>query len=224
MSVPRAVSFFLIAAILTSTAAFAAPKAAKPRAPRPPCKHESMVTLTLGSEAPRDVYQKVADAGSMVGLSAGFRVTHWLAAGMDFSYMRNAGTHHGASLTVPSDPSTGKPTTVTLVENWTITNLGAYARVFVAERGRFAPYVRLGVGDYSIRYSQDVSAATAATSLSGVEQASKPGISGGLGLRFRVLGGTSLGLEVVYHDIFLHDTRMNMLTTGVTLGFGPAGN
>lgn len=160
----------------------------------------------------------------MVGLSAGFRASHWLAAGMDFTYMRSAGRHDGAVLDLPNDPGTGKPVQVTLVENWTVTNLGAYARVFLYERGRFAPYLRLGAGSYNIRFSQDVSAASAATTLSGTEQVTKPGISAGLGARYRVLGGTTLGVEVVYHDIFIHDTRMNMLTTGATLGFGPAGN
>ncbi len=222
MSVPRTVSLFLIAAMMVSTAAFAKPKTAK--TPRPPCKHESMVTLTLGGESPRQEFKDVAKSGSMVGLSAGFRATNWLAAGMDFTYMRSAGVHNGAVIDIPNDPGTGKPVNVTLVENWNIMNLGAYARIFVFERGRFAPYVRLGGGSYNIRYSQDVSAASAATTLSGTEQTTKPGISAGLGARYRILGGSTLGIEVVYHQIFANDVRMNLLTTGATLGFGPAGN
>jgi opacity protein-like surface antigen len=185
---------------------------------------ESIMTVTVGSQAPSGAFGDVAKAGSMVGLSGGYRVTRWLALGVDYGYFRSAGTHDGAVINIPMDPGTAKPVTVTLVENWTVTNLGLYAKAFVFERGRFAPYLRVGAGTYTIRYSQDVSAASATTTLSGVEQASKAGLNAGAGLRYRVFGGTSLGFEVLYHQIYAKDSKVSLLTTGVTLGFGPAGN
>jgi hypothetical protein len=186
---------------------------------------ESMVTVTLGSQTPRGAFGDVAKSGSMAGLSAGYRVVRWLAMGVDYSYFRSPGTHNGAVINIPVDPGTGRPVSVTLVENWTVTSLGLYAKAFVLERGRFAPYVRAGAGTYSIRYSQDVSAASAGTSLGGVEQASKAGVNAGAGLRYRVFGGTSLGFEVLCHSIYTKRAKwMSLWTSGVTVGFGPTGN
>jgi opacity protein-like surface antigen len=185
---------------------------------------ESIMTVTVGGQSPSGAFGDVAKSGSMVGLSGGYRVTRWLAAGVDYGYFRSAGKHDGAVITIPLDPGTAKPVTVTLVENWTVTNLGLYAKAFVFERGHFAPYLRAGVGTYTIRYSQDVSTASASTTLSGVEQASKAGFNAGAGMRYRVFGGTSVGFEVLYHQIYAKDSKVSLLTTGVTLGFGPAGN
>ena len=182
---------------------------------------ESVVTLTMGSQAPRGAFGDVARSGSMAGLSAGYRVTRWLETGANYSYFGSPGVHNGAAINIPNDPGTEKPVTVTLVENWSITNLGLYARAFVLERGRFAPYLQAGAGAYSIRFSQDVSTASAGTTLGGVEQASKAGVNAGVGLCYRVFGGTSLGFEALYHRVYARDTRVNLWTTGVTLGFGP---
>jgi hypothetical protein len=184
---------------------------------------ESMLTLTLGSQAPRGAFSDVAEPGSMVGLSAGYRVTRWLAMGADYNYFGSSGTHNGAVITI-DDHGTGKPSIITLVEHWAVTNLGLHARAFMFERGRFSPYLRVGAGTYSIRYSQDVSAASASTTLAGVEQVSKAGINGGAGLRYRLFGGTTIGFEAVYHEILAKNVRVNLLTTGVTVGFGPTGN
>ena len=184
---------------------------------------ESMLTLTMGSHTPRGAFSGVAESGSMAGVSAGYRVTRWFATGVDFNYFGSSGTHNGDVITI-DDPGTEKPPTVTLVEKWAVTNLGLHAKVFVLERGRFAPYLRVGAGTYSIRYSQDVSAASTGTTLAGVEAASKAGINVGAGLRCRVFGGTSLGFEALYHQIFARRVRVNLLTTGVTVGFGPTGN
>jgi hypothetical protein len=175
----------------------------------------------VGSQTPRGAFGDLAESGSLAGMSAGYRVTRWLETGANFNYFGNPGAHNGAVINIPNDPGTGRPVTVTLAENWSITNLGLYARVFVFERGRFAPYLRTGAGAYSIRYSQDVSAASAGTSLGGIEQASKPGVNGGMGLRYRVLGGTSLGFEVLCHSIYTDRAKwMSLWTTGVTVGFG----
>ena len=182
---------------------------------------ESMVTLTMGSQAPRGAFGDVAKPGSMAGLSAGYRVTRWLEAGANFSYFASSGTHNGAVINVPEDPGTAEAVTITLVENWTVTNLGLYAKAFVFERGRFAPYLRAGAGTCSIRYGQDVSAASAGTTLGGVEQVNKAGFNAGAGLGCRVFGGTSVGLEAVYHEILSRNARVSLLTTGVTVGFGP---
>jgi hypothetical protein len=181
---------------------------------------ESVVTLTMGSQTPGGAFGDVAESGSMAGLSAGYRVSRWLETGASFNYFGSPGTHNGAAITIPSDPGTGKPVTVTLAENWNVANLGLYARVFVFERGRLAPYLRAGAGTYSIRYSQDVSTASAATTLGGIEQAGKTGVNAGAGLRYRVLGGTSLGIETIYHRIYARDAQLNLWTTGVTIGFG----
>jgi opacity protein-like surface antigen len=184
---------------------------------------ESMVTVTLGGQAPHGAFSDLAKSGSMAGLSAGYRLTRWLATGVDFTYFRSAGTHNGDPIDV-FEPSTGKIVAITLAENWTVTEMGLYAKAFVLERGRFSPYLRAGAGAYTIRYSQDVSVASAATTLGGSEQASDFGVSGGAGLRFRVVGGTSLGIEALYHRIFAKSTRVNLLTTGITMAFGPTGN
>jgi hypothetical protein len=183
---------------------------------------ESVVTVTLGGQTPRGAFGDVAKSGSMAGLSAGYRLTRWLEMGADYGYFGSPGTHNGVALIIPNDPGTGKPVTVTLAENWSITNLGLYAKAVVLERGRFAPYLRTGAGTYSIRYSQDVSTASAGTTLGGIEQANKAGVNAGAGLRYRVLGGTSLGVEVLCHSIYTKRAKwMSLWTTGVTLGFGP---
>ena len=184
---------------------------------------ESMVTVTLGSQAPAGDFSQVAKSGVMAGASAGYRMTRWLATGVDFTYFRNIGAHDGD----PKDllePSSNKIVGITLTEHWTITELGLYAKAFVLERGRFSPYLRAGAGTYNIRYSQDVSSASAGTTLGGVESGSKFGVNGGAGLRFRVFGGTSLGFEALYHRILARDYDVNLWTTGVTVGFGPTGN
>jgi len=182
---------------------------------------DGVVTITLGSQAPRGAFGDVAKSGSMAGLSAGYRTTRWLETGVNYNYFGSPGTDNGATINLPEDPGTGKPVTVTLAENWTITNLGLYARAFVFERGRFAPYLRAGAGTYSIRYSQDASTASAATTLGGIEQANKVGVHAGAGLRYQVLGGTCLGFEALYHRIYTRDIKVNLWTTGVTLEFGP---
>jgi len=184
---------------------------------------ESMVTVTLGNQTPVGAFSHVAGSGVMAGMSAGYRVARWLAMGVDYNYFRSSGTHNGDVINI-LERSTGRIVNVTLVENWTVTELGLYAKAFVFERGRFAPYLRAGAGTYSIRYSQDVSAASTGTTLAGVEAASKAGINVGAGLRCRVFGGTSLGFEALYHQIFARRVRVNLLTTGVTVGFGPTGN
>jgi opacity protein-like surface antigen len=184
---------------------------------------ESMVTVTLGSQAPKGAFADVAKSGVMAGLSAGYRVTRWLATGMDFTYFRSLGTHDGNGIDI-LEPSTQRVVTITLAENWTVTELGLYAKAFVFERGRFSPYLRAGAGTYSIRYSQDVSVASAGTTLGGAEQSSKLGVSGGAGVRFRVVGGTTLGIEALYHRIYARDMEVRLWTTGATIGFGPTGN
>jgi hypothetical protein len=199
------------------------PPTPAPRPPRPPDTHESMVTVTMGSQRPRGAFGEVAEPGSMVGLSAGFRVARWLATGVDYHYFRSSGAHDGDPVIIPLDPGTQRPVVVTLAESWTVTELGLYAKAFVFERGRFAPYLRGGLGTYSIRYSQDVSTASAGTTVGGIEQANKAGASVGAGVRCRVFGGTSVGLEALYHQIFAKNARVNLLSIGVTVGFGPAG-
>ena len=188
---------------------------------------ESMVTVTLGKQTPRGTFGDLAESGSMAGLSAGFRVARWLATGVDFNYFRSPGVHSGdvINLREGEDPGTGRAVSITLAENWTITELGLYAKAFVFERGRVQPYVRAGAGTYAMRYSQDVSTATASTTLGGVEQANKAGVNAGVGVRGRVVGGTSLGFEVLCHCIYTERAKwMSLWATGVTVGFGPAGN
>jgi opacity protein-like surface antigen len=184
---------------------------------------ESMVTLTLGTQSPKGDFGKLAQSGSMAELSAGYRVTRWLATGVDFTYIQCKGAHDGKVVDI-FEPSTERVVTVTLAENWTVTELGLYAKAFVFERGRFSPYLRTGAGTYTISYSQDVSAASAGTTLTGAERASKFGVSGGAGVRFRVVGGTSMGVEALYHRIFAKDKHVDLMTTGLTVAFGPTGN
>ncbi len=184
---------------------------------------ESMVTVTLGSQSATGAFSEVAKGGTTAGLSAGYRVTRWLAMGADFGYFRALGKHDGENLTV-REPTTGKDVAITLAENWTVTELGLYAKAFVFERGRISPYLRGGLGAYTIRYSQDVKAASAGTTVGGNEQSSDFGISGGAGVRLKVVGGTTVGAESVVHCVFAKDTRVSLWLTGLTVGFGPAGN
>jgi hypothetical protein len=184
---------------------------------------ESVVTVTLGHQAPSGAFSKVARSGSVAGLSAGYRVTPWLATGVDLTYFRALGVHDGEQFDY-REPSTGRITTITLAENWSITELGLYAKAFVFEQGRLAPYLRSGAGTYSVRYGQDVSTSSAGTTVGGVEQGSKFGLSAGVGFRYRVVGGTSLGLESLYHRILARHTDVNLWTAGLTVGFGPTGN
>jgi len=184
---------------------------------------ESVVTLTLGRETPIGAFADVAKSGAMAGLSAGYRVTRWLATGVDVSYFRSVGSHDGGQLDI-FEPSSEKMVNITLSENWAISELGLYAKAFVLERGRLAPYVRAGVGAYSIRYSQDVAASSAGTTVGGHDQVSKFGLSGGAGARLRVVGGTSIGVEALYHSILARNTDVSLWTVGLLVGFGPTGN
>jgi len=193
-----------------------------PRPPLPPASHESMVTLTLGGQTPRGTFGDLAESGSMAGLSAGYRVARWLAAGVDYTYLRSPGAHNRAVIDLPEDPGTLRSVSITLAENWTVTELGLYAKAFVFKRGRLEPYLRGGAGSYSIRYSQDALTASTGTTLGGAESETKIGVNVGAGLRGRVLGGTSLGFEVLCHCI--HTERagwLSLWTTGVSVGFGP---
>jgi hypothetical protein len=186
---------------------------------------ESLVTVTLGKQTPQGTFGDLAKSGSMAGLSAGYRAARWLATGVDFNYFRSSGVHSGDVIDIADDPGTHRTVVVTLAENWTITELGLYAKAFVFERGRLAPYVRAGAGTYAIRYSQDVSTTTAGTTLGGVEQVNKAGVNVGAGFRGRVVSGTSLGFEVLCHCIYTERAKWTSLwATGVTVGFGPVGN
>lgn len=184
---------------------------------------ESVVTVTLGHQSPTGSFGDVAQSGTMAAVSGGFRVAPWLAVGADFTYFKSPGTHDGEEFDI-IDPNTEKLVTITLDENWSITSLGLYGKVFLFERGRFSPYVRGGAGAYSLRYSQDVAAASAGTSVAGNEQANKFGVSGGAGVRMKIVGGTSIGIETLYHNIFARDTNVSLWTTGLIVGFGPTGN
>lgn len=184
---------------------------------------ESMVTVTLGKQTSTGAFGDVAKSGTTAGLSAGYRVTRWLAMGADFGYFRSLGRHDGENLTV-LEPSTGKDVNITLAENWTVTELGLYAKAFFFERGRISPYLRGGAGAYTIRYSQDVKSASAGTTVGGNEQSSDFGVSGGGGFRIKIGGGTTVGAESVVHCVFAKNLRASLWLTGLTVGFGPVGN
>lgn len=184
---------------------------------------ESMVTVTLGRQTATGSFGDVAKSGSCAALSAGYRVTKWLAMGADLGYFRSLGKHDGEALSA-WEPTTRKYVQITMAEDWNITEMGLYAKAFVFERGRLSPYLRGGAGAYSIRYSQDVKTASAGTTVGGNEQLSKFGVSGGGGVRYKVTGGTTVGLESVVHCVFARDTRLSLWLTGLTVGFGPVGN
>jgi hypothetical protein len=183
---------------------------------------ESMVTVTLGSETPSGPFADVANGGVMAGLNGGYRVTGWLETGVDLSYFNSAGVRNGQSY-VMLEPTTGNYVNVSLSEKWTVTEFGLYGRAFVFERGRLGSFLRAGAGTYTVRITQDVSAASATTTLGGNEQVSKFGLSAGLGARYRIGGGTSIGLEALFHHVFARDTDVSFTTIGATLGFGPGG-
>jgi opacity protein-like surface antigen len=180
---------------------------------------ESRVTLRLGSETPSGPFADVANGGVMAGLSAGFRMIPWLESGVDLGYYNSGSVRNGQTYTI-IEPTTGNIVNVTLAEHWTITQFGLYGRAFFFERGRFGPFLRAGAGTYTVRLSQDVQSSTATTTVGGNEQASKFGFNVGLGARYRVAGGTSLGVEAMYHHVFARDTDVSFSTVGATLGFG----
>ena len=184
---------------------------------------ESVMTVTLGRQTPNGSFGDIARSGTMAAVSGGFRVAPWLAVGADFTYFKAPGAHDGEEFDI-IEPSNEKLVTITIDENWSITELGLYGKLFLFERGRFSPYLRGGAGAYGLRYSQDVAAATVGTTVAGNEQANKFGVSGGAGIRMKIVGGTSLGVETLYHNIFARDTNVNLWTTGLILGFGPTGN
>jgi hypothetical protein len=194
----------------------AAPSAARAAA-------ESVVSVTLGHQSPSGAFSDVAQAGMMASVSGGFRVAPWLAVGADFTYFRAPGIHDGEEFDT-FEPSTEKIVTITIDENWSVTELGLYGKVFLFERGRFSPYLRGGAGAYSLRYSQDVAAASAATTVEGNEQANKFGVNGGGGIRMRIAGGTWIGVESLYHNIFARDTDVSLWTTGLVIGVGATSN
>jgi len=183
---------------------------------------ETTVTLKMGSAIPTGDFSGVATSGSTVGLAADYKVTKWLAAGVAMNYFRTIGSRNGDDITV-IEPTTGNPVGMTLSENWTLTGLSFFSKAYVLPRGRLAPYVRAGAGTYTVRYGLDVSSATATTTAGGNEQQTKFGLNGGAGIAYRIVGGTSLGLEGLYHMVFAQGTNVTVWTTGVTLGFGTAG-
>jgi hypothetical protein len=192
---------------------------------------ESMVTFTLGSGTPSGSFAEIANSGSMAGLNAGYRVTRWLEAGAAIGYYSYASVRNGQQYYIV-DPSTQKPVNFTLSERWTVTELGLYGKIIPYEHGRLGTYLRAGVGTYNVRLGQDVSAADGQTSVGGNEQQNKFGFSGGVGARFRIAGGTHLGVEGLYHHVYgrgrdvLHterDAAVSFTTVGATLGFGPGG-
>jgi hypothetical protein len=183
---------------------------------------ESMVTLTLGNQSPSGPFGEVAKSGTMAGLNGGYRVTRWLESGVDIAYFHELGQRDGKVLT-GREPSTDEIVTLTLAESWTVTELGLYGKAYVFEHKSFSPYLRFGAGAYSVRYSVDVAAASGTTTAGGNEEQSKFGFSGGLGVRGRIFGDTSLGLEAVHHKIFAKDTDVSFTSIGVTLGFGSGG-
>jgi hypothetical protein len=180
---------------------------------------ESRVTLRLGSETPIGPFREVASSGAMAGLSAGFRAIPWLESGVDLGYFNSAGVQNGETYDL-TEPTTQQPLTVTLTEHWTITQFGLYSRAFIFERGRLGPYLRAGASTYTVRLSQDVQQSNVTTTLGGNEQASKFGLSAGLGVRYVVAGGTSIGVEAIYHHIFARSTDVSFTAIGATLGFG----
>lgn len=184
---------------------------------------ESVVTVTLGQQSPSGAFGDVAQSGMMASVSGGYRVAPWLAVGADFTFFRAPGIHDGKEFDT-FEPSTEKMVTITIDENWSVTELGLYGKVFMLERGRVSPYLRAGAGAYSLRYSQDVAAASAATTIEGNEQANKFGVNGGAGIRMRVFAGAWIGVESLYHNIFARDTEVSLWTTGLIVGFGPTGN
>ncbi|HVP14577.1 MAG TPA: outer membrane beta-barrel protein [Terriglobales bacterium] len=180
---------------------------------------ESRVTLRLGSESPTGPFREVASSGAMAGLSAGFRAIPWLESGVDLGYFNSASVRNGETYGI-IEPTTGNPVSVTLTEHWTITQFGLYSRAFIFERGRLGPFLRAGAATYTVRISQDVQTSSATTTVGGNEQVSKFGLSGGVGVRYVVAGGTSIGVEAVYHHIFARDTDVSFTAIGATLGFG----
>jgi hypothetical protein len=184
---------------------------------------ESVVTVTLGHQSPAGAFGDVAQGGMMASVSGGYRIAPWLAVGADFSYFKAPGAYDGEAFDI-IEPSTQKLVTITLDENWSVTEMGLYGKVFLFERGRFSPYLRGGAGAYSLRYSQDVAAASAGTTVAGNEQANKFGVSGGAGIRMKVVAGTWIGIESLYHNVFARDIDVNLWSTGLIVGFGPSGN
>ncbi len=185
---------------------------------------ETQVTLRLGSAVPTGNYKDLASSGSTAGLSADYKVNKWLASGLYFSYVRNTGSRNGRDITV-TEPTTGNPVVLTLAENWTVTGLGLFSKVYVLPRGKLAPYLRAGAGVYTVRYGLDVSAASATTTAGGTEQQSKFGLHGGAGVAYRVAGGFRLGVDALYHTVFMKDkdTNVSLFSIGVTLGLGSSG-
>jgi opacity protein-like surface antigen len=192
---------------------------------------ESMVTFTLGSGTPTGSFAEIANSGAMACVNAGYRVTRSIEAGVTLGYFNYASVRNGQEYRI-QDPSTGNLVGLTLSEHWTLTEIGLYGKVFPYEHGRLGTYLRAGLGAYTVRLSQDVSAADAQTNVGGNEQQNKFGFSAGLGARFRISGGTHLGVEGLYHKVYgrgrdaldtERNTAVSFTTVGATLGFGPGG-
>ncbi len=191
---------------------------------------ESMVTLTLGSGTPNGSFAEIASSGAMAGLNVGYRAIRRLEVGATIGYFSYASVRNGQQFSY-IEPSTGNLTTITMSEHFSVTELGVYGRLYQFERGRLGAYLQAGAGAYNVRFGQDVSASTGATLVGGNEQQNKFGFSGGMGARFRVSGGTYLGLEAVYHQILgkgrdalgsERNTPVSFTSIGATLGFGPS--
>lgn len=183
---------------------------------------EKQLVVKLGSSMPNGDYGTIASNGAMVGLDVGYKVDDRFALGMEVGYFRNAGFRDGQSFEI-YDPTVSSAVTITLAESWSVSDLGAWGKCYFLRRNWVAPYLRAGTAVCNVAYNYDVRASSKSTNAGGRESSNKFGMSGGLGLSFKIAKNTALGLEGVYHKVLMRGDDVTFWTIGGTLGFGPGG-
>ncbi len=132
---------------------------------------------------------------------------------LDVGYARNVGDHDGQSVEL-----TGIGTFIAS-ENWTTTWYGGHAAYHLIDfPGQ--PYVLAGGGVYRIKYRLDALQPSPTHLVGGDAEGARGGLNVGLGASTHVTRGSRLGMEGVFHRVFVSQSDVAFFTVGATLSFG----
>lgn len=168
-------------------------------------------TVYAGTSLPMSDYRTVANGGSSVGIAGNYHMTSHVDLSADLAYARNDGVNNGVSETIAGQGQ------FTADESWTASWLGGHASWRMLTAG--LPYARLGAGVYHLKYRLDALNPTPTSLKGGDAEQSRLGANLGAGASFRLTPGTRLGLEAVYHRVFVTGVSAAYTTVGLTMTF-----
>jgi len=202
----------VIALALLSAAVFAtAPAANAPKVAASDLIRQgtASVTVSAGSSLPLQDYRNVASGGTTAQLSGNYHMTRRIDLSVDVAFARNDGADNGTSENVPGFG------TFTADQSWAASWVGAHAAWRMLVRG--LPYVRLGTGVYHLKYRLDALNPDPTSLQGGDAEQTRMGGNVGAGASFRLTSGTRLGLEAVYHRLFISDVTVGLATVALTM-------